>query len=109
MREVCKKWLGETSKFHIGVSDNAANVTLALNSSLDLEAPVEIRNAPAALEDLDESDDDDDCFPVLTPMHVGSAGCFAHLLNLLVEVNFKYIQCQLQSVYARIAIRTFYF
>ena len=107
MREVCKNWLGETSKFHIGVSDNAANVTLALNSSLDLEAPVEIRNAAAALEDLDESDDDDDDrFPVLPPMHVGSAGCFAHLLNLLVEVNFKYIQCQLQSVYARIAIRT---
>lgn len=105
---MCKNWLGETSKFHIGVSDNAANVTLALNSSLDLEAPVEIRNAAAALEDLDESDDDDR-FPVLPPMHVGSAGCFAHLPNLLVEVNFKYIQCQRQSVYARIAIRTFYF
>ena len=69
-------WIGAEGKFHIGVSDNAANVALAwLNSDVNLEAPDEIRD-----------EFDDDLFPILPHMHVGSAGCFAHLLNLIVGV-----------------------
>jgi hypothetical protein len=34
LRLVCQKWISK-SKFHIGVSDNASNVTLALNSDTD--------------------------------------------------------------------------
>jgi hypothetical protein len=36
---------------------------------------------------LDKSDDDDDNpFPVLQPMHVGSAGCFAHKLQYMLSI-----------------------
>ena len=88
---MCKKWIsGEVPKFHIGVSDNAANVTLALKSDTSLEAPYELRRARAMVESED-SDDEEDPFPPLTPMNEGSAGCFAHFLNLIVEVNIKYI------------------
>ena len=88
---MCQKWIGK-SKFHIGVSDNASNVTLALNSDTDLEAPDDLRaRAMAEPEEFDDADDDDeDRFPPLPPMHEGSAGCFAHLLNLIVEVSTKY-------------------
>lgn len=81
---VRNNWIGAEGKFHIGVSDNAANVALALNSDVNLEAPDEIR------DEYDDDDDDDDHFPILPPMHVGSAGCFAHLLNLIVWVNITY-------------------
>ena len=93
MRIVCKNWIrGDSSKFHIGVSDNAAKVTLALNSDMILEAPLELHaQAMAEPEGSDEYDDDDDNhFPPLAPMHEGSAGCFAHLLNLIVEVYTLY-------------------
>lgn len=88
---MCKKWIGgEVPKFHIGVSDNAANVTLALKSDTTLEAPYELRCARAMVESED-SDDEEDRYPPLTPMNERSAGCFAHLLNLIVEVNIKFI------------------
>ena len=83
MQVVQNNWIGAEGKFHIGVSDNAANVTLALNSDVTLEAPDDIC-------DESDDDDDDDRFPNLPPMHVGSAGCFVHLLNLIVGVNIKY-------------------
>jgi hypothetical protein len=86
---VCQKWISK-SKFHIGVSDNASNVTLAPNSDTDLEAPDDLRaRAMAEPEEFDDADDDDDedRFPPLAPMHEGSAGCFSHLLNLIVEVR----------------------
>ena len=41
---VRNNWIGAEGKFHIGVSDNAANVALALNSDVNLEAPDEIRD-----------------------------------------------------------------
>jgi hypothetical protein len=73
------------------VSDNASNVTLALNSDTDLEAPDDLRaRAMAEPEEFDDADDDEDQFPPLAPMHEGSAGCFAHLLNLIVEVSTKF-------------------
>ena len=77
---------------HIGVYDNAANVTQALNSDMIIEAPLELcAQAMAEPEGSDEyDDDDDDHFPPLTPMQEGSAGCFAHLLNLIVEVYILY-------------------
>jgi hypothetical protein len=83
LQVVRNNWIGAEGKFHIGVSDNAANVTLALDSDVRLEASDDVR------EEIEESDDDDgeDRFPTLPPMHVGSAGCFAHLLNLIVGVN----------------------
>ena len=82
LQVVRNNWLGAEGKFHIGISDNAANVALALNSNVSLEAPDEIRD--------ESDDDDDDLFPILPPMHVGSAGCFAHLLNLIVGVIIKH-------------------
>ena len=81
---VQNNWIGAEGKFHIGVSDNAANVTLALNSNVNLEAPDEICEE----SELSDDDDEDDRFPNLPPIHVGSAGCFAQLLNLIVGVNY---------------------
>ena len=106
---MCKNWItGDASKFHIGVSDNAANVTLALNSGVILEAPPEI--CDRALTDTEGSDgydedDDDDPFPPLAPMHEGSAGCFAHLLNLIVEV-YTYLNAFINIVYFTMLIHT---
>ena len=86
---MCEKWIsGEVPKFHVGVSDNASNVTLALKSETVLEAPEELR-ARAMVEPEESDDDEEDLFPPLAAMHEGSAGCFAHLLNLIVEVNTK--------------------
>ena len=85
---VRNNWIGAEGKFHIGVSDNAANVTLALNSDVNLEAPDEIREE----SEFSDDDDEDDRFPNLPPIHVGSAGCFAHLLNLIVGVNYVNIK-----------------
>jgi hypothetical protein len=86
---VCEKLIsGEVPKFHVGVSDNASNVTLALKSETVLEAPEELR-ARAMVEPEESDDDEENLFATLAAMHEGSAGCFAHLLNLIVEVNTK--------------------
>ena len=86
---MCEKWIsGEVPKFQVGVSDNASNVTLALKSETVLEAPEELC-ARAMVEPEESDDDEEDLFPPLAAMHGRSAGCFAHLLNLIVEVNTK--------------------
>ena len=82
---MCEKWIsGEVPKFHVGVSDNTSNVTLALKSETVLEAPEELR-ARAMVEPEESDDDEEDLFPPLAAMHES----FAHLLNLIVEVNTK--------------------
>jgi hypothetical protein len=86
---VCEKWIsGEVPKFHVGVSDNGSNVTLDLKSETVLEASEELR-AQAMVEPEESDNDEEDLFPPLAAMHERSAGCFAHLLNLIVEVNTK--------------------
>lgn len=76
---MCKKWIsGEVLKFYIGVSDNAANATLALKSDTGLEAPYKLRRARALVESEDSSDDEEDPFPAQAPINEGSAGYFAH-------------------------------
>ena len=103
---MCKNWItGDASKFHIGVSDDAANVTLALNSGVILEAPPKLRDR--ALTDTEgyDKDDDDGPFPPLAPMHEGSAGCFANLVNLIVEF-YTYLNAFINIVYFTMLIHT---
>ncbi|CAB3980179.1 zinc finger BED domain-containing 4 [Paramuricea clavata] len=74
-------------------SDSAHTYNIRKASDTDLEAPDDLlARAMAEPEEFDDANDDEDQFPPLAPMHEGSAGCFAHLLNLIVEVDN---QCRL--------------
>ena len=77
-----------------------------LNSGVILEPPPELRDrALTDTEGYDEDDDDDDPFPPLAPTPEGSAGCFAHLLNLIVEV-YTYLNAFINIVYFTMLIHT---
>ncbi|CAB4002875.1 Hypothetical predicted protein [Paramuricea clavata] len=68
LRLVCERWIsGEVPKFHVGVSDNASNTTLALKSETVLEVPEELR-AWAMVEPEESDDDEENLFPPLAAM-----------------------------------------
>ena len=86
---MCKNWItGDASKFHIGVSDNAANVTLALNSAVILDAPPELRDR--ALTDTEGSDgyDKDDVTDAKT-----------HCEQIITKTKYEHKSCFPSSVY----------